>query len=336
MELLLSCPHCKAPLRLPDDLQAEAGDVVVCPDCGKDIIVPGWQSGNTQARRSSADIYQVPIDRKEESRPGPSPSELPVSLGAEKRKPLPQDFKLTDKTVARWDRLASKSENVVVPIAFVLSAVILWRLGWGIAGSCLAGLFLIGPVAVLLYIIWSIALIFVPIRRRIKAYKRAVEVYANQCAERERSKARQEVDRQARERAAEREARKLVAEREAPERAADRQARERTPEQMRLLEEADALAKSGSDAEVVVNIRNYKSRTLYRRYLKTEHWKAKKAEALARAGHKCQLCGKPLAPLNVHHNTYTNLGDEKPEDLVVICRKCHKRHHRIIGRHSKK
>ena len=29
----------------------------------------------------------------------------------------------------------------------------------------------------------------------------------------------------------------------------------------------------------------------------------------------------------MHHRTYDNLGDEEPEDLVVLCRKCHATFH---------
>ena len=64
----------------------------------------------------------------------------------------------------------------------------------------------------------------------------------------------------------------------------------------------------------------------YREYLKTDHWLEIRDKALQRAGHKCQVCGYNKN-LQVHHNTYKNLGHEKPSDLVVLCWKCHKTFH---------
>jgi 5-methylcytosine-specific restriction endonuclease McrA len=64
--------------------------------------------------------------------------------------------------------------------------------------------------------------------------------------------------------------------------------------------------------------------------------KAKKGEAeraappefVARAGHKCQTCGTRDARLDVHHNSYENYGDERPQDLTVLCERCHGLFHR--------
>lgn len=64
----------------------------------------------------------------------------------------------------------------------------------------------------------------------------------------------------------------------------------------------------------------------YREYLKTEHWKETREKALKRAGYKCQVCGYDKN-LQVHHNTYKNIGHEDPTDLVVLCWKCHKTFH---------
>ena len=52
-------------------------------------------------------------------------------------------------------------------------------------------------------------------------------------------------------------------------------------------------------------------------------WQARRAATLARAGHRCQACGTRGARLDVHHNTYENYGDEKPQDLVALCLECH-------------
>lgn len=68
------------------------------------------------------------------------------------------------------------------------------------------------------------------------------------------------------------------------------------------------------------------TKATYADYLRTEHWQQTRAKALKRAGHKCQLCAAS-SQLEVHHNTYERLGGEKPTDLVVLCRNCHKAHH---------
>jgi hypothetical protein len=57
-------------------------------------------------------------------------------------------------------------------------------------------------------------------------------------------------------------------------------------------------------------------------YIASVEWKAKSDAAKERAGGKCQLCGC-RKKLETHHNTYERLGNELPEDLVVLCGTCH-------------
>ena len=65
----------------------------------------------------------------------------------------------------------------------------------------------------------------------------------------------------------------------------------------------------------------------YAEYLASAEWKIKRAAALERAGHRCQLCAYQGRNIEVHHNSYDNVGDERPEDLIVLCTLCHRRHH---------
>lgn len=65
----------------------------------------------------------------------------------------------------------------------------------------------------------------------------------------------------------------------------------------------------------------------YEEYLLSQQWQDKRAVKL-RAHPACQLCSFPYE-LNVCHLTYERLGDERDEDLVVLCRSCHSRHHFI-------
>lgn len=69
---------------------------------------------------------------------------------------------------------------------------------------------------------------------------------------------------------------------------------------------------------------------LYQEYLKTDHWKATRAAAIARAGNRCQICGK-TGRLEVHHLTYERLFHEDENDFLVLCRTCHGRQHRYMG-----
>ena len=61
----------------------------------------------------------------------------------------------------------------------------------------------------------------------------------------------------------------------------------------------------------------------YRDYLLTPEWLTRRAEALARANYRCQVCNRAEGELNVHHRTYERRGYEHPDDLVVLCRPCH-------------
>lgn len=65
-------------------------------------------------------------------------------------------------------------------------------------------------------------------------------------------------------------------------------------------------------------------------YLQTEHWKSVRKKALYRAEFSCQLCNAKGGRLDVHHRTYERLGEEKWNDLIVLCRPCHKKHHDIM------
>jgi hypothetical protein len=71
-----------------------------------------------------------------------------------------------------------------------------------------------------------------------------------------------------------------------------------------------------------------RNREQYREYLKSEHWRHRRAKAMRAAGHRCQHCGA-MVGLNVHHRNYDHLYAEEPEDLVVACRDCHERYHRV-------
>jgi hypothetical protein len=71
-------------------------------------------------------------------------------------------------------------------------------------------------------------------------------------------------------------------------------------------------------------------KTSYTEYLRSPEWKARRAAALAKAGHRCQLCNRAKR-LQVHHRTYERIGQEAPSDLTVLCADCHEHFHGIKG-----
>jgi hypothetical protein len=60
----------------------------------------------------------------------------------------------------------------------------------------------------------------------------------------------------------------------------------------------------------------------YVAYLRSPEWATRRAEALARAGGRCERCGAPAR--EVHHRTYERVGAERPEDLQALCAPCHR------------
>ncbi len=69
------------------------------------------------------------------------------------------------------------------------------------------------------------------------------------------------------------------------------------------------------------NIINEK--TSYNKHLTSSSWDIIRKEAYKRANFTCERCGKKNTRLEAHHLNYNNLGNEQPEDLLVVCRKCH-------------
>lgn len=70
----------------------------------------------------------------------------------------------------------------------------------------------------------------------------------------------------------------------------------------------------------------------YRRYLNSQVWQRSKArfrKTLRHTGH-CAECGA-TERLDVHHLTYARIGKEKPEDLIELCRACHKAAHQALN-----
>ena len=68
-----------------------------------------------------------------------------------------------------------------------------------------------------------------------------------------------------------------------------------------------------------------KRRVDYHEYIQSEQWRSKASEAKRRAENRCQICYRKAGEvtLDAHHRTYERLGDERPDDITVLCRECH-------------
>jgi 5-methylcytosine-specific restriction endonuclease McrA len=66
----------------------------------------------------------------------------------------------------------------------------------------------------------------------------------------------------------------------------------------------------------------------YQLYLQSDHWRRMRAAALAWSG-ECALCASHRH-LEVHHRRYDRLWRERLTDLVVLCSRCHRRHHATL------
>lgn len=75
--------------------------------------------------------------------------------------------------------------------------------------------------------------------------------------------------------------------------------------------------------------KEHENRDEYIAYLNSQKWKDFRIQALNHYGHQCTLCTN-TSRLEVHHRTYKNLFNETLADVIILCHKCHKRHHGII------
>lgn len=61
----------------------------------------------------------------------------------------------------------------------------------------------------------------------------------------------------------------------------------------------------------------------YAEYLKTPWWDLVRTRTIRRARWGlCELC-QDHGATEAHHTTYERLGEERPEDMVALCRHCH-------------
>ncbi|MFA5636906.1 MAG: HNH endonuclease [Anaerovoracaceae bacterium] len=61
----------------------------------------------------------------------------------------------------------------------------------------------------------------------------------------------------------------------------------------------------------------------YKAYLQSDEWKRIRTRIRRRARGRCERCGVNVRD-DIHHTTYERVGDERLEDLVAVCRHCHR------------
>ena len=95
----------------------------------------------------------------------------------------------------------------------------------------------------------------------------------------------------------------------------------------RLAEPAPAL-----DADLAAEQRIAELRAMaYEDYVQTPDWLRTRAAALDLAGNHCALQSEHTQHIEVYHRNRDRLGDELADDLVVLCRSCHRLYWRAYG-----
>ncbi len=78
--------------------------------------------------------------------------------------------------------------------------------------------------------------------------------------------------------------------------------------------EQDRLAKTYGTPEFL---------NAYKAYISSARWRIFCKGIISIRNSRCEKCGAVGVRLEVHHKTYEHFHDERPEDVEVLCRKCH-------------
>lgn len=70
----------------------------------------------------------------------------------------------------------------------------------------------------------------------------------------------------------------------------------------------------------------------YKTFLRTPEWRETRNAALVRYGHACALDARHTEHLHVHHRDYARRGEERLQDVIVLCQGCHDVFHAHFGR----
>lgn len=72
------------------------------------------------------------------------------------------------------------------------------------------------------------------------------------------------------------------------------------------------------------------SKMFYGKYIHSKQWKVLKECVLEERGNFCECCDKETDRLDLHHITYDHVGYESREEVLLLCRDCHKDIHETI------
>lgn len=62
----------------------------------------------------------------------------------------------------------------------------------------------------------------------------------------------------------------------------------------------------------------------YYNYIHSDLWYQKRERWLKMANYECEWCSRICTTLHIHHLTYENFMNESDDDIVVLCKPCHK------------
>lgn len=60
--------------------------------------------------------------------------------------------------------------------------------------------------------------------------------------------------------------------------------------------------------------------------MQSAEWAERKKRYFFNHERKCRACGS-CSSIELHHKTYARMGEERDQDLVALCRRCHKALH---------
>lgn len=91
-------------------------------------------------------------------------------------------------------------------------------------------------------------------------------------------------------------------------------------------QQADMIQEMIRAREMLEEVSRFRGARDYRDYVNLGWWSALHDEILRRDMETCQMCGAPAT--TVHHCEYPEiLGNEDPDDLISLCKSCHRSKH---------
>lgn len=70
-------------------------------------------------------------------------------------------------------------------------------------------------------------------------------------------------------------------------------------------------------------------------YLYSQHWRDLRDQKFAKDGKQCKTCGTHHN-LQCHHLKYRSIYNVTPDDLEVLCQRCHNKEHKRLKKDRKK